>query len=497
MNNLTLADVIESLTGNRIEAPQTISEVVVDSRQAKAGSLFVALPGQNTDGHQFVGQAFQRGAIAAIIDQPVTPYEQTTIKAGQSEADQLSVLIGNLPICIQVDDSLASLQQLASYWRSKFDPRVIGVTGSVGKSTTKELIWAVLSTRFNTLKNEGNYNNEIGLPLTLLKLNAAYETVVLEMGMYALGEIALLCKLARPQVGVVTNVGPVHLERLGTIERIVQAKSELVQVLPARSTTEGKTGGAAILNDDDPLVRSMADQTRAQIFTYGLSPAADLWASDVTSAGLEGIRFNFHYQGETVHARVPLLGRHSVHTALGAALVGLVEGLDWEEIIFGLWSLPSSAQLRLLAVPGPNGSVLLDDTYNASPASTIAALNLLDDLTATKKIAVLGDMMELGSFEEEGHRKVGCRAVGIVDLLIVIGPRAHFIADEAQACGLASSSILELENNQAAIDHLEKILEPGHIALIKGSNSQRMGEIVTALAVRDSSQSRYKARQNE
>ena len=215
-----------------------------------------------------------------------------------------------------------------------------------------------------------------------------------------------------------------------------------------------------------------------------MSPAADLWASDVVSAGLEGIRFIFHYEGEEIHAKVPLLGQHSVHTALRAALVGLVEGLDWEEIMAGLQSLPQSTQLRLMSVPGPNGSTILDDTYNASPASTIAALNLLDDLTASKKIAVLGDMLELGSYEEEGHRKVGCRAADVVDLLLVIGPRARFIAVEAQACGLDATQVLTMESNQAAIAYLEQQLEPQNIVLIKGSNAQKMEEIVSTLAAK-------------
>ncbi|MFN8453906.1 MAG: UDP-N-acetylmuramoyl-tripeptide--D-alanyl-D-alanine ligase [Anaerolineae bacterium] len=474
MTHLTLADVIEGLTGNRIAAPQRITNVVIDSRQAVPGSLFVALPGQTRDGHQFVGQAFQQGAIAAIAHQPAqsdTPVR--VIKVGEEESPLLPV---DAPVCLQVQDSLAGLQQLAKFWRSKFEVRVISITGSVGKSTTKELVAAVLSTRFKVLKSEGNFNNEIGLPLTLLNLNPSYERVVLEMGMYALGEIALLCELAQPQVGLVTNVGPSHLERLGTIERIAQAKSELVAALPPAAE-----GGVALLNYDDPLVRPMAQKTQAQVLTYGLSPKADLWASEVESAGLEGVRFALHYRGDTIHARVPLLGRHSVHTALRAALTGLAEGLAWEEIISGLQVLPSTAQLRLVAAPGPNNSTILDDTYNASPASTIAALNLLDDLTGGRKIAVLGDMLELGSYEEEGHRKVGCRAADVVDVLMVIGPRAHWIAEEAQACGLAATSILEMEHSAAAIDYLQNSLEPGDVALIKGSNAQRLDEIVTAL----------------
>ncbi|MEW5957238.1 MAG: UDP-N-acetylmuramoyl-tripeptide--D-alanyl-D-alanine ligase [Chloroflexota bacterium] len=479
MTELTLTDVIEGLTGQRIDAPQKIQSVVIDSRQAVPGSLFVALPGERQDGHDFVAHAFQQGAIAAIVHRPLESCPAgRVIQAG---ADALPA-VGGLPICVQVNDSLAGLQQLAAFWRSKFTPRVIGITGSVGKSTTKELVWNVLATRYNTLKNEGNLNNEIGLPLTLLQLTQAHQCLVLEMGMYDVGEIALLCHLARPQVGVITNIGPTHLERLGTIERIVQAKSELVQALPPADLADPRAAGVAILNYDDPLVRPMARQTRARVLTYGLSPAADLWASDVAGAGLEGIRFIFHYEGQEIHARVPLLGRHSVHTALRAALVGLVEGLDWAEIMAGLQALPQSTQLRLVAVPGPNGSTFLDDTYNASPASTIAALNLLDELTASKKIAVLGDMLELGSYEEEGHRKVGCRAADVVDLLLVIGVRARFIAQEARACGLDPAQVLIMDSNQATITYLEQHLEPQNIVLIKGSNAQKLDEIVSSLA---------------
>jgi UDP-N-acetylmuramoyl-tripeptide--D-alanyl-D-alanine ligase len=496
MTHLTLADVVEGLTGNRIEADQPVSTVVIDSREVTPGAVFVALPGENVDGHDFVAHAFQQGAIAAIVHQPAP---------GCAEAQHLQVGQASLPalvtppVCIQVENSMAGLQRLARYWRQKFSPRVVGITGSVGKSTTKELVWSILSTRYNVLKNEGNFNNEIGLPLTLLQLNESHEYMVLEMAMYDMGEIATLCHLALPHIGVVTNVGPSHLERLGTVERIAQAKAELVQALPPGSfAPETETGeeGIAILNYDDPLVRPMMAQTRARVFTYGMSPDADLWASDVASAGLEGIRFVFHYGDEEIHARLPLLGRHSVHTALRAALVGLVAGLDWSEIIRGLQELPNTAQLRLVAVTGPNQSTLLDDTYNASPASTLAALNLLEDLTATRKVAVLGDMMELGSFEEEGHRKVGCRAADVVDQLIVIGSRARFIADEARACGLDPAMILEMDSNEAVISYLVHNLAPGDTILIKGSNSQKMDRIISALAAKGREQRDKTAGQN-
>ncbi len=469
---LTLADLVEGITGQKpakeVIPDLELSEVVIDSREACPNSLFVALRGEQHDGHDFVADAFARGAIAAIVERE--------IEAECQVVDAQSPLPGTpirLPVCLMTEDSLKAFQRLAAFWRARFSPRVIGVTGSVGKTTTKEVIWSVLRKRFRTLKSWGNYNNEIGLPLTLLYLDSGYEQVVLEMGMYALGEIAELAAIARPHVGVVTNIGPTHLERLGTIERIAQAKSELVEALPPASE-----GGAAILNADDPMVRAMAEKTEAQVFYYGLDPTCDLWASHIESQGLEGVRFQLHHEGERLHVKIPLLGRHSVHTALAAAAVGLVEGESWEEIIAGLWDVPE--QLRLVAVQGIRGSTILDDTYNASPASTIAALNLLAELSG-RKIAILGDMLELGDFEEEGHRKVGRRAVDVVSMLITVGPRARIIGQEALACGLAEEEVLMVEDNEQAIALMRQIVSPGDIVLVKGSRGMKMEEIVAAL----------------
>jgi UDP-N-acetylmuramoyl-tripeptide--D-alanyl-D-alanine ligase len=468
---LTLADVIEGTTGYRPQAAgsEPISQVVIDSRQAGPGSLFVALAGERVDGHDFVADAFARGAIAALVHRP--PEAPCSVLEA-SQAPHLGASLSP-PVCIRVEDSLQGLQRLAAYWRARFNVRAIGITGSVGKSTTKELAWSVLHQRFNTLKSPGNLNNEIGLPLTLLRLDDSNERVVLEMGMYDLGEIRALCAIARPQVGVVTNVGPSHLERLKTIERIAQAKAELVQALPP--------DGVAILNRDDPLVSAMAGQTQARVFTYGLTSEADLWADDIASEGLEGMRFVLHYRGEAIHCKVPLLGRHSVHTALRSAAVGLIEGMAWHEIITGLQN--SAVQLRLVSVPGVQGSTLLDDTYNASPTSTIAALNLLDELGG-RKIAVLGDMAELGEYEEEGHRKVGCRAADTVHLLVTVGRRARFIAEEARACGLAAESVVDVDTNDQAVAYLRGVVSRGDIILVKGSRSMAMEDIVAALQTR-------------
>jgi UDP-N-acetylmuramoyl-tripeptide--D-alanyl-D-alanine ligase len=352
---------------------------------------------------------------------------------------------------------------------------VIGITGSVGKSTTKEVTAEVLSQRFRTLKNPGNLNNEIGLPLTILSLSESYERAVLEMGFYVPGEIQLLCDIALPQVGVITNIGTVHAERAGSQEKIALGKSELVRSLPASPE------GVAILNYDDLRVREMAGVSRARIFYYGLDPKADLWADRVEGLGLDGIRLRLHFQKEVLYLRVPLIGRHSVHTVLRSAAVGLVEGLTWQEIVNGLRS--ERTQLRLMAVRSDTGALILDDTYNASPESTLAALNLLDELEG-RKVAVLGDMLELGPYEQQGHEMVGLRAAQVVDELITIGERGRMIARAARKAGLAKNAVLELDGNQEVIQYLKDRLGTHDVVLVKGSRGMQMEVIVEALEAR-------------
>lgn len=470
---LTLAGVIEGLTGYRLEAPeQPVSTTVVDSRRVEPGALFVALKGERADGHDYVTDAFSRGAVAAVVERDVETGDQVLDLTDPDLESQLSKLEFQIPLLIKVTDSLQALHRAATFWRQQHDVRVIGITGSVGKTTTKELAAAVLARRYVTLKSEASYNNEIGLPLTLMHLTGEHERVVLEMGMYDVGEIADLARIAQPHVGVVTIIGSVHLERAGTIERIVKAKTELVEALPPAPD------GVAILNCDDELVCGMADDTSARIFYYGLSPGADLWADHIEGLGLEGIRFQLHYGDETLHVKIPLLGQHSVHTALRAAAVGLVEGLTWQEIIEGLRG--PSAQLRLVAVPGPRGAIILDDTYNASPASTIAALNLLDELDG-RKIAVLGDMLELGYYEQEGHEKVGMRALEVADIIITVGPLGRIIGETALRWGMSDDQVHIVEDNTQAIALLEKMVTGNDVILVKGSRGMRMEEIVSSL----------------
>jgi UDP-N-acetylmuramoyl-tripeptide--D-alanyl-D-alanine ligase len=456
-----------------------IRSSVIDSRLVEPGALFIAMPGERTDGHDFIGQAIEKGAVAVIAER--APDVRCTVLDTGERATEPGVWEPGLPACFVVPDSLAALQQLATFWRRQHDVRVMGITGSVGKTTSKEVIAAVLGQHYKTLKSEGNYNNEIGLPLTLLHLTAEHEQVVLEMGMYDLGEIAQLAEISLPQIGVVTNVGPTHLERLGTMERIAEAKTELPRALPPADE-----GGVAILNADDPLVRAMAGETQARVFTYGLDPSADLWADEIESEGLEGIRFRLHHGDESVHARLPMLGRHSVHTGLRAAAAGLVEGLAWAEILAGLRD--QSAQLRLVAVPGPAGSTILDDTYNSSPASCIAALTVLSELAGfeygRRKIAVLGDMYELGIYEEEAHKLVGRRACDIADILVTVGRLAGTIGEEALRAGMHAGTVHMVESNAQATGLLLDLIEPapsGDVILVKGSRGLAMEEIVTAL----------------
>jgi len=329
-----------------------------------------------------------------------------------------------------------------------------------------------------TLKSEGNHNNEIGLPLTLASLRAEHHAAVLEMGMYDLGEIAALCRIAQPTIGVVTNVGPAHLERLGTIERIATAKAELVQALPS--------DGLAVLNGDDARVRAMARQTAARAFTFGLGADNDVRATHVAPLGLRGVRFGVEAsaavrpveQAPSAELELRALGAHAVMGALPAIAIGLAQGLNWTQVAAGL--LAQGQGLRLIPVRGRGGTHLLDDAYNASPASMIAALDVLRDLPG-RRVAVLGDMLELGAYEEEGHRAVGCDAATAVDVLVTVGTRAEGIARGAREAGLDAAAVRSVASADGAVAVLNELLRPGDMILIKASHSMGLEVVVQAL----------------
>ncbi len=476
---LRLADIIEALTEFRPSA--TTAEIpltVIDSRQAEDGALFIAIPGENVDGHDFLSDAFSRGASFALIEKETSgDFEVLDLRKdfflqssmSKSEEEVLP------PLCLRVENTVTALQEIARFWRAKLDLRVIGITGSVGKSTTKELAAQVLRQKYSTLKNFGNLNNEIGLPLTILGLRTDHERAILEMGFYVPGEIDFLCQIAKPQVGVITNIGTVHAERAGSQEAIARGKAELVRALPPAPE------GVAILNYDDIWVREMAKMTEARVFFYGLSHEADLWADGVEGLGLDGIRFRLHYKNETLHVHLPLIGQHSVHTALRTAAICLVEGMTWQDILKGLRT--GRAQLRLVAVRSKCGALILDDTYNASPASTQAALNLLDEMDG-KHIAVLGDMLELGQYERQGHEMIGMRAAEVVDILLTLGTRAKIIAKSARNVGMPANAILEFDEADSLITWLKENLTAENTVLIKGSRGLRMDRITMALEMK-------------
>ena len=467
---LTLSHVLKALAPSaeyQVRQDFEISGGCIDSRCAFEKGLFVALSGENTDGHQYVDQAFANGAVLALIDHAIES-RYPVLDLNQPRVE----LPANTPFGLQTANALQALQTLAKYWRRQHNLVVIGITGSVGKSSTKELTASILSNHLKTLKNQGNMNNEIGLPLTLLSLTEKHKVAVLEMGFYVAGEIKLLCDIAQPQVGIVTNIGTVHAERAGTIEAIAQGKAELVESLPASPL------GLAILNYDDPFVKDMADLTQARVFYYGLDPQADLWADEIESRGLEGIRCRMHLRDESLYFTAPLIGRHSVYTMLRAAAVALNLGMGWDSIFDGFKD--NRVELRIVTTRTKTGALLIDDTYNASPDSTMAALNLLDDLTG-RKVAVLGDMLELGRYEEAGHNKIGMRASEVADEIVLVGTRSLITRDAALENGFPAGNIHWFSDSIGATDYLRENLKSGDIALVKGSHSMHMEKIITAL----------------
>ena len=418
-----------------------------DTRELEPGQLFVAFKGESGDGNDYVEQAVALGAAAVICSRAI---------------DSLPVGVMGL----RTDEPLLALQELAGWWRRQCAVRVVGITGSVGKTTVKEVLAAICASRYRVLKNAANRNNEIGLPVTLLGLSRLHQLAVLEMGMYAEGEIARLVEIAAPEVGIVTNVGPAHLERLGSMEAIVRAKGELPAGLPA--------SGTAILNADDPAVASMASDAR--VVRYGEAEGAEVRALNVRSARLDGLRFDVQAPEGTFALAVPLPGRHILHSVLAAVAGGLAFGLTPLDIQMAAPGLRGLGRMQVLR--GINGSVLLDDTYNASPASVVGALRLLAELPG-RRIAVLGQMNELGAASEPGHREVGEWAARCCDLLITTGGGAALIAEAAAASGLRA--VESLASKDEAFDLLQGLLAEGDHALFKASRGIELETILDGL----------------
>ncbi len=367
------------------------------------------------------------------------------------------------------------LQAIAAAWRARFDPLVVGITGSLAKTSTKDATAAVLAAALPTLKSEGNANNEVGLPLTLLRLGPVHRAAVLEMGMYVGGEIATLARLARPEIGVVTSIAPVHQERAGSLEAIERAKAELVEALPE--------DGTAVLNADDQRVRLFGSRTRASVIRYGFAADADVTADRVVARGPRGMTFDLVARAPRrtrFGVEIAALGRHSVQNSLAAAAVGLLAGIPDEAIAAGLATAWGSASSHRGAIVEAPGITILDDTYNASPPAVLAALEVLASLPG-RPVAVLGEMLELGDAHAESHRVVGEAAGRGVTELVVVGDGARGIADGAVAAGLAVSHVHRVSDRAAAIEILRAILRPGDAVLVKASRGAALESIVDAL----------------
>jgi UDP-N-acetylmuramoyl-tripeptide--D-alanyl-D-alanine ligase len=450
-----VADELVASTGGRLleRSERPIRVAAVDSRLVHPGNLFVALPGEHTDGHLHLEDAVARGAAALLVTRQiddVRPYGNVTI--------------------VRVADGLSALGAVAAAWRRRFDPLVVGVTGSIAKTSTKEAVATVLGATRRTLKTEGNQNNEIGLPLTLLRLGPEDEAAVLEMGMYVGGEIAELAAMARPSIGVVTAVQAVHLSRIGSLDAIERAKGELLEALPA--------SGTAVLNADDPIVDRMDRRTAARPLRYGFGEDADVRAVEIESGGTAGMRFTLRTPAGERPVSIPSLGRLSVHNATAGAAVGIAAGMDLDAIATGLefgWGAPHRVELVRL-----RGATVIDDSYNASPGSMTAALEVLADLPG-RHVAVLGEMLELGEGHESGHRAVGATAAAVAELLIVVGQEASGIAEGAAEAGLDRSRIHVVPDAETALDTLEPRLRDGDIVLVKASRGIGLDRVVDGL----------------
>ena len=421
-----------------------IGPAVNDSRAAGPGAFFVALPGEHADGRLFIPDAIARGARAVISGSPPGP--------GAS-----SVMSWVVP------DPLIALQGFAAWWRGQFpDLLVIGITGSVGKTTAKDVIAAALGRRLPVLASPRSFNNEVGLPLTLLSLSGEHRAAVLEMGIYDVGDIAFLARIARQNVGVVLNVEAVHLARAGTIERIAEAKAEMITTLPP--------GGISILNHDDPRTLSMRAQAPGPIRTFGYAEGAD-WRAVEVEARSDGIRLTLVHEGRRTPIRTALPGAHHAHALLAAAAVLETAGIPIDEIPSLLETIPAQAA-RQKFLPGRDGRLIIDDSYNASPLSMRAALDLLAAQPGSRRVAILADMLEMGEIAAESHRAIGAYAGVRADLVIAIGSQAREIAATAGAGA-------EWFADKAALrPALAGLLREGDTVLVKGSRGMALEEVV-------------------
>jgi UDP-N-acetylmuramoyl-tripeptide--D-alanyl-D-alanine ligase len=432
-----------------------VSGIALDSRALGVGEAFFAIHGHRLDGHDFVAEAASRGAACLVVHHVPDP-----IPAG-------------VPLVL-VEDTTKALGRLAAAHRAKFAVPVVGITGSNGKTTTKEMVAAILAERWRVLKPEASYNNQWGLPLTLLRMTAEHEAMVVEIGTNSRGEIAYLAGITAPSVGVVTTVAAVHTEFLGSLDGVREEKAALVRAV--------EPAGAVVLNADDPRVASMAADARAQVVTYGRTPGAAVRAVSDEVESEHGLTFTLEAWGERHPVRLGFAGRHNVSNALAAAGAGLALGLGLPEILRGL---AAARPVKGRCVWRWAGGVrILDDTYNANPASVKAALETAAAHRGPSRfVVVLGDMLELGAMAEEAHRDVGRQVMAAgADELVGMGKNARWVVEAARESGLVLAQ--HTTTFEDTVAHLLKRMTPGDLVLVKGSRGMRMERVADALVAR-------------
>jgi UDP-N-acetylmuramoyl-tripeptide--D-alanyl-D-alanine ligase len=453
-----LADVV----GGRIVAgrPDALIEAIsTDTRRLPRGAMFWALKGERFDGAAFVADALAAGACGAVV-------ADTSVPAS-------GVWHGRDVTILAVADPLRALQDAATAYRARFAIPVIGVTGSNGKTTTKEMLAAILARRGDVLKTQGNLNNHIGVPLTLLGLSAAHHAAVVELGINHPGEMTRLCEIARPTVGVITNVGHAHLEGFGGIEGVARAKGELFAALPA--------DGMALLNADDPRVAALRAHLRCESLTFGLR-AADVTGHVREELARGGTRVEIRYGGSVVQCRIPVVGRHNASNAVAAAAAAIALGADLDTVRSGLESF-RPALMRSELVSTPAGIDVFNDAYNANPSSMERALETVGRLRGAGRVwAVLGEMRELGEASEALHREVGRAAArASLDGLVAVGPAARWLADEAVKAGMPARAIAWVETASDALPVITAWSRPGDLVLVKGSRRVGLERVAEGL----------------
>jgi len=453
MEELSIKKIREAVEGKIVQGnPEAkIKNVCIDSRILKEEDLFIAIIGERFDGHSFIEEAVNKGAKAVIVDRSIKPYPNLSI--------------------IRVKDTTKALQDLAHFNRMRYkNLKVIGVTGSVGKTTTKDMLAWVLKQKYKVLKSEGNYNNQYGLPLSLLSLKGDEDIAVLEMAMSNIGEIKELAEIAKPEIGVVTNVGQAHLKNLDNVANVAEAKKELIEGLPEK--------GLAVLNYDNYHVRKMDSAFKGKkIIYYGLKSKADIYASNIQHDNQnKNLKFDLFYNGEQKSIVINKPGEHNIYNALAAISIAREFNVDWELIQESFKNLDFSS-LRL-DIREKEDFTVINDSYNANPLSMKAAIDVLKDISSKRSIAVLGDMLELGPKKEEAHYKVGKYLTEKnIDILITVGELAEIIANGAEE-NMDEEKIYRVKNNKMAYDILKDMIKSDDCILIKGSRKMKMEEIV-------------------